>query len=88
MMTEQLLLEKWRVLSPDKQQEVFDFVEFLQSQQASIAKNRFEIKPKIDLGERLQQIREKIVASNTPLLTDEEIDREVAQRRGGYQESE
>jgi hypothetical protein len=34
------------------------------------------------LGERLAQIREKIVASGEPLLSWEEIEREVAERRG------
>jgi hypothetical protein len=84
MTTEQLLLEKWRSLSPDKQQEVFDFVDFLQFRQTSVS----EPKPEVTKREQLQQIREKIVADGIPLLTDEEIDLEVAQRRGGYQESE
>lgn len=88
MTAEQLLLEKWRSLPPDKQQEVFDFVEFLQSRQVSVSKNSVEKEHKSKLGARLQQIREKIVASGTPLLTDEEIDREVVERRGGYQEPE
>ena len=87
MTVEQILLEKWRSLSPDKQQEVFDFVEFLQTRQVSPQKLvRKENQSK--LGETLQKIREKIVASGTPLLTDEEIDRELTERRGGYQESE
>jgi hypothetical protein len=34
------------------------------------------------LGERLAQIREKIVASGEPLLSWEEIEREFAERRG------
>lgn len=87
MTTEQLLLEKWRSLPPNKQQEAFNFVEFLHSQQASISENPVELKPKSGLGERLQQIRKKIIASGTPLLTDGEIEQEVAERRGGYQES-
>ncbi len=88
MTVEQLLLEKWRSLPPDKQQEVFDFVEFLQSRQVSISRSSVQEEHQSKLGARLQQIREKIVASGTPLLTDEEIDREVVERRGGYQEPE
>jgi hypothetical protein len=88
MTTEQLLLEKWRSLSPDKQQEVFDFVEFLQSRQESISESSSEPKSKVDLGGQLQRIRERILASGVPLLTDIEIDQEIAERRGGYQESE
>jgi SpoU rRNA methylase family enzyme len=87
MTTEQLLLKKWRSLSPDKKQEVFDFIEFLQSRQASISESSSESQSKVDLGEHLQQIRERILASGVSLLTDEEIDQEVAERRGGYQES-
>ena len=41
-----------------------------------------------NLGERLLQIREKIKASGISLLTDQEIDRELMERRGGYQESD
>jgi hypothetical protein len=36
------------------------------------------------LGERLLQIREQIVASGEPLLSWEEIEREVAERRGEH----
>jgi len=42
---------------------------------------------KIPLGERLRQIREKIVASRKPLLDEEEIAKELANRRGGLQGS-
>jgi hypothetical protein len=86
MTTEQVLLEKWRSLPPDKQQEVVDFVEFLQNRQSPeviVRQNH-----RSPLGTQLQQIRERIVASGTPLLSDEEIDRELAKRRGGYQELE
>lgn len=89
MMTiEQLLLEKWRSLPVEKQQEVFDFVEFLQSRSAASSESTVESKPKSELGEKLQQIRDRIVASGMSLLTDEEIDRELAGRRGGYQQLE
>lgn len=87
MTVERILLDKWRSLPPDKQQEVFDFVEFLQTRQVS-PQRLVRQESQSELGERLQQIREKIVASGTPLLTDEEIDRELTERRGGYQESE
>jgi len=38
--------------------------------------------PRTRLGERLLRIREKIIASGEPLLSWEEIEREVADRRG------
>ncbi|NHC34762.1 DUF2281 domain-containing protein [Scytonema millei] len=87
MTVEQILLEKWRSLPPDKQQEVFDFVEFL-SWRTSTSQHPISPEPKLDLGEKLKQIRTKIINSGAPLLTDEDIDREVAERRGGYQELE
>ena len=44
-----------------------------------------EDEPILSLGERLMEIRAEIVASGETLLTMDEIDREVAERRGGYQ---
>ena len=41
--------------------------------------------PKTELGKKLLAIRAKIVASGTPLLNWEEIEEEVAARRGGLQ---
>ncbi len=86
MDTEQLLLEKWRSLPPDRQQEVIDFVEFLELKKATATRQVAEPKSKSTLGERLQQIREEIVASGEPLLDWEGVEREKAERRGGDQE--
>ena len=66
MNTEQKLLEKWRELPKDKQQEVLQFVE-------SIAQTQKQSK-ETELGQRLRQIRAKIIASGSPLLDREEID--------------
>lgn len=76
MSPEQELLTKWRSLPQDKQEEVLDFVEFLR------LKNSVN---KIPLGERLRQIRSRIVASGKPLLEEDEIEKELASRRGGLQ---
>jgi hypothetical protein len=87
LIAEEALLSKWRNLTPDRKQQVIDFVEFLELKQpspTSISTNAPT--PKTSLGAKLQQIRQKIVASGVPLLTDEEIEREVRERRGGYQE--
>lgn len=88
MNTEQLLVEKWRSLPPDKQQEVIDFVEFLELKKATITRQAAKLKSKSTLGERLQQIREDIVASGESLLDWEGVEREKAERRGGYQEDD
>jgi Protein of unknown function (DUF2281) len=79
MSPEQELLAKWRSLPKEKQEEVLDFVEFLH------VKNSVH---KASLGESLRQIRAKIVASGEPLLTQDEIVKEIASRRGGLRETD
>lgn len=39
-------------------------------------------RPLTPLGRRLQEIRARIVASGQPLLSREEVEREVAERQG------
>jgi len=60
MISEQELLTKWRSLPQDKQEEVLKFVEFMQ------LKTTVKKPP---LGERLREIRSKIVASGKPCLS-------------------
>lgn len=79
MATEHQLLESWRQLPPHQQQQVLNFVEFLQ---ATGSLSRTGATP--HLGEKLLAIRERIVASGIPLWTAEQVDREVVDRRGGY----
>jgi hypothetical protein len=74
MISEQELLTKWRSLPQDKQQEVLKFVEFMQLKTTA---------KKPPLGERLREIRSKIVTSGKPLLNVDEIEKELADRRGG-----
>ncbi|NJM69768.1 MAG: DUF2281 domain-containing protein [Scytonema sp. RU_4_4] len=76
MSAEQELLTKWRSLPQDKQEEVLDFVEFLRLKTSA---------NKTPLGERLRQIRSRIVASGKHLLDEDEIAKELASRRGGLQ---
>ncbi|MCG6133906.1 MAG: DUF2281 domain-containing protein [Nostoc sp. LLA-1] len=79
MIAEQELLTKWRSLPLDKQEEVLDFIEFLRMK-TSVNKT--------PLGERLRQIRSRIIDSGEPLLSRDEIEKEIASRRGGVQETE
>lgn len=74
MSPEQELLEKWRSLPENKREEVLDFVGYLHLQNSA---------KKPPLGERLRKIREKIVASGKHLLNEDEIEKELASRRGG-----
>ncbi|MEC4807269.1 MAG: hypothetical protein SAJ12_22435 [Jaaginema sp. PMC 1079.18] len=84
MSTEEKLLEKWRSLPLRKQQEVANFVEFLYRQNQLEPSSKPELSKK-KRSEKLQQVRERIVASGLPLLSKEEIEQEKAERRGGYQ---
>jgi Protein of unknown function (DUF2281) len=84
MSPEQELLAKWRTLPKEKQDEVLNFVEFLHvktaKQQPATPANKSQ------LGQRLRQIRAEIVASGEHLLNREELEKEIASRRGGLQE--
>jgi hypothetical protein len=74
MTTEELLLEKWRTtLPPAKQKEVLAFTDRL-----------IKPSPTADspLGEKLRAIRARILESGSPLLSDAELEREIAERRG------
>lgn len=87
MSVKELLMEKFETLLPEEQQRVIEFVEFLEYSRSS--QKRQEITESVavsSLGEKLQNIRDKIVTSGQPLLTPEEADREKAKRRGGYQD--
>jgi hypothetical protein len=86
MNNEQILLQTWQTLTADKQQEVIDFMQFLQQKYSgkneSLNKEKQE---RLEKVQKLQNIRDKIVASGEPLLTAEEIEKEVLERRGGVQ---
>lgn len=45
--------------------------------------SRAECIPRTRLGKKLLEIRQRIVASGRPLLDWEDIDRELAEQRGG-----
>ncbi len=85
MKTEKLL-SKWHKLPEDKQQEVIDFVEFLESRLLdSSVTHSLPGQKTSKMGEKLQEIRQRIVASGEPLLSPEEVEKEKLERRGGYQ---
>lgn len=92
-MSEEILLDKWRSLPQDKQQAALDFVEFLQSRielksaEPQPVKMPTEATQLSNFGSRLQQLRDNIIRSGTPLLTPEEVEQEKAKRRGGYQKT-
>lgn len=83
MLSEHKLVAQWRQLPSDRQQEVIDFMDFLiqRSPRTQVASTSPSI-PR----QNFQQLRENIIAAGIPLLSETEIDQELADRRGGYQE--
>lgn len=75
---EEQLLEYWRELSPEAQEQVLQFAQSLKSQP--------EFVPQTPLGKRLWEIRQRAIAEGMKLLTEEELEQELAERRGGYRE--
>ena len=75
MNAEQQLIEKWRNLPFDKQQQVLQFVESLDEQQPKQTK----------LSNVYASLRAKIVMNGEPLLNKHEIEQEIISRRGGLQ---
>lgn len=43
-----------------------------------------DLTPRTELGKCLATLRAEIVASGAQMLDDEELEREIAERRGGY----
>ena len=74
---EELLLNHWRELTAEQQQQVLGFMQSFGAQTQSL--------PRSPLGQRLRELRAKIVASGLPLLNDDELDQEIAERRGGIE---
>lgn len=86
MTIEQQLLETWRKLPQTKQQAVLDFAQFLAERCTAQPGTTQPADQTSTLGERLQAIRDQIVESDMPLLTHEDIEQEMCDRRGGCQE--
>ena len=86
MEKEELLLEKWRELTPQKQQQVLEFVELVKSE-SEVTASKSDFVPQTALGKKLWQIRQKAISSGLQLLNEDEIEQELTTRRGGYSES-
>jgi hypothetical protein len=83
---EEELLQKWRELTPKKQQQVLEFVELLKSESKTISPES-DFVPQTPLGKKLWEIRQRAMAAGLQLLNEDEIEQELAARRGGYRES-
>lgn len=78
-MNEQILLEKWQTLEPNEQEKVIAFIDDLK-------KKKSDYQPKTELGKKLWELRLKSLGNQPLLNTWEEVEQELAERRGGIQE--
>ena len=86
MSKEEELLEHWRELAPEKQQKVLEFVELLKSElETTPSESNFV--PQTPLAKKLWEIRQRAIAAGLRLLNEDEIELELATRRGGFCES-
>ncbi|MEH1830180.1 MAG: hypothetical protein V7L22_33390 [Nostoc sp.] len=80
------LLEHWRELTPQKQQKVLEFVELLKSEPETTP-TESDFVPQTPLAKKLWSIRQRAIAAGLQLLNVDEIELELAARRGGFRES-
>lgn len=78
MSKEEELLEYWRELPPESQEQVLKLAQTLKPQPQFI--------PQTPLAQKLWEIRQRAIANGMKPLTEAELERELADRRGGYRE--
>jgi hypothetical protein len=81
MAKEEQLLKYWRELSPNAQEQVLALAKSLK-----LSTSVEEFIPQTPLGQRLWDIRQRAIAKGMQLLTESELEQELAERRGGYSE--
>ncbi len=74
---EEQLLEGWRELTPEKQQQVLELVEALKSQSEATTINT-EYIPRTPLAKKLWEIRQRAIASGIKLLNEAEIEQKLS----------
>lgn len=83
MNSEQLLLDKWRTLPLEKQQQVWAYIQEIDGENLTVkAEIEEAYKPKTELGKKLWEIRCRSLANNPKLLTWDEIEAEISDLRG------
>lgn len=80
MSNEAVLLECWRELPPEAQERVVKFAQSLKLQTEST------FVAQTPLGKKLWEIRQRALTKGMQLLTEEELEQELADRRGTYGE--
>ena len=77
---EEQLLECWRELPPEAQEQILNLAQSLQSNSSQM------FIPQTELGKKLWAIRQRAIANGLKLLNQEELKQELADRRGGYRD--
>ncbi len=81
---EDLLLECWRELPPEAQDQVLQLARSLKPQpevaHSQEASPSVEFVPQTPLGRKLWEIRQRAIADGMKLLTEEELEQEIAER--------
>ncbi|MFN4954429.1 MAG: hypothetical protein ACK52E_07470 [Aphanizomenon sp.] len=88
-MNEQLLLDKWQKLESEEQTRVLAFIDSIfQAKQEETSSPTTEpvYQPQTELGKKLWELRLKSLGKQPLLNTWEEVEQELASRRGGIQE--
>lgn len=86
MITEQFLLEKWQTLDNEKKAKVLALINDLTKEDEEENNKLINYQPKTELGKKLWTLRQKSLG-NQPLLNSwEEVEKELADRRGGIRE--
>jgi hypothetical protein len=83
MSKEEILLECWRNLPLEAQEQVLALAQSLKPE----PKVESDFLPQTSLGKKLWEIRQRAIANGMKLLTEEELEQELAERRGGFRES-
>ena len=84
MITKELIKDEIDRISGDDLEELYRVIkEFAQSRHRTNEQTLNDFSAQTKLGRQLMQIRHALIASEKPLMTWEEIEREVAERRGG-----
>ncbi|AFZ54325.1 hypothetical protein H6G11_10980 [Cyanobacterium aponinum FACHB-4101] len=86
MITEQLLLIKWQSLDTEKKAKVLALIDDLIKDNEENDSEPLNYQPKTELGKKLWALRQKSLGSQPLLNNWDEVEKELADRRGGIRE--
>ncbi len=84
-MTSEQLLNKWQQLDTDEQEKVLAYIKAISEKKLSTNSEGI-YQPQTELGKKLWELRLKSLGKQPLLNTWEEVEQELAQRRGNVQQ--